>query len=200
MPDFEILELALFNVVMRRNVRPMAKNLLKTFGSLNALRGASIERLREYGLQESVITTIFIMRELERRTMKERIIKKPILSHWEQIIDYCRAEMGQARKEQFRILFLNVKNLLIDEEVYKNGTIDQIAVFPREVIQSALNRNASAIVLVHNHPSGDLEPSRQDIEMTRQILQACATVKITVHDHIIIGSTGFLSFKDRGLL
>ncbi|MCL2469961.1 MAG: DNA repair protein RadC [Alphaproteobacteria bacterium] len=200
MPDYEVLELLFFNAMPRRDVKPLVKSLLETFGSLNAISSASVDDLRAFGLKDATIVLLRVSRELSRRRMKEGIINKPILKHWEGIVDYCRAVIAHEGKERFLVLFLNRNGLLLGEEVLKYGTIDQITVFPREIIQSALNKNASSIVLVHNHPSGDLEPSRVDIEMTRQILQACAAVKIHVHDHLIVSCRGFMSFKISGLL
>lgn len=200
MPDYELLEILLFAAVPRRDVKPIAKALLEEFGDLWELLNAGRERLEAFGLSSAAVATLMVTGAVALRAHRAAIMGKPLLNSWQRIVDYCRAAMAREQKEQFRLLFLDRRNHLIAEEVHQHGTIDHTPVYPREVIQRALEVGAGAVVLVHNHPSGDTTPSKADIEMTRTIVAACSTVDITVHDHIIVGRGGVTSFRTLGLL
>lgn len=201
MPDYELLELVLFAAIARRDVKPLAKALIDRFGSFAEVLSAPVQQLREIeGVSENVATHLKIITASALRLMKEEVLHRPVLSSWSALMDYCAAAMARAQREEFRILFLDRQNALIADEVQSTGTVDHTPVYPREIIKRALELNASAIILVHNHPSGDPTPSRADIEMTRKIADAARALKITVHDHIIVGRGGYASFKSFGLL
>lgn len=201
LPDYELLELLLFSARPRGDVKPLAKQLLSTFGSLRGVLHATeseIAKLDEVG--DSVIATLKAVRVAAQRVLREEIKDRPIIQSWDTLLDYCRSTMGQEKIEQFRILFLNHKNTLITDEVQQRGTVNHTPVYPREVVKRALELGASAIILCHNHPSGDPTPSKPDIDMTTQIQQACAAVGIQVHDHLIVTAKEHYSFKSNGLL
>lgn len=198
--DYELLELILFAAIPRRDVKPLAKQLLAETKGLWGLLNADVERLRAMGLSDNVVAHLRTVGIVGLRAHKESIMDQPLLNNWQRIVDYCRAAMGHEVKEQFRLLFLDRKNRLVHEEVQQRGTIDHTPVYPREVVQRALEVGAGALVLVHNHPTGDVTPSKPDIEMTRAIQAACKPLEITVHDHIIIGHDEVASFKALGLL
>lgn len=199
--DYELLEMLLFAAIPRRDVKPIAKKLLSQFGDLWSLLNAKHEKLVQAGLSEAAAASLVVTGAIALRAHKRSIIDKPLLNTWQRIVDYCRAAMGHEMKEQFRLLFLDRKNHLLTDEVHQHGTIDHTPVYPREVVQRALDVGAGAIVLVHNHPSGETTPSDADIEMTRAIVAACRPLDIIIHDHIIIGRGGSVtSFKTMGLL
>lgn len=198
--DYEVLEMILFAAIPRRDVKPMAKALLQEFGDLWSLLNASPQRLLSYGLSESVTCLLMTVAAAGLRSARSSILDKPLLNHWERVVDYCKAAMSHEVKEQFRLLFLDRRNRLITEEVMQRGTIDHTPVYPREIVQRALEVGAGALILAHNHPSGDPTPSKYDIETTRVVVAACTPLEITVHDHIIIGGTEVASFKALGLL
>ena len=199
--DYEMLELILFRSNPRTDVKPLAKDLLARFGSFGEVISAAPERLREVkGIGESAIAEFKIVQAAAIRLTQAQALGRPALSSWSKIIDYCRASMAFAKKEQFRILFLDNRNVLIADEVQQEGTVNHTPVYPREVTKRALELDASAIILVHNHPSGDPTPSRADIDMTRQIVDALKTVSILVHDHLIIGREQEASFKQLQIL
>ena len=200
--DYELLELLLFNLLPRRDVKPLAKGLLKEFGSLKALINSDLLRLSQFpGTSTSMYIMFAVIREILRRNlMDDKIKKENVLSSWGALVDYLKMHMGDNQVEQFRVLFLNKKNILIADEVQSYGTVDQTAVYPREIIRRSLFHAAVAIILVHNHPSGNPEPSKADIEMTKTIVQACAPFEILVHDHVIIGNHKIFSFKSNMLL
>jgi len=201
MPDYEIMELVLFAAIPRRDVKPLAKKLIAHFGSFAEAIAAPIERMMEVdGVGESVATHLKIVEAAALRLSKTKLLGKPALSSWSALIDYCAAAMARNPNEEFRILFLDRKNILIADEVQNKGTVDHTPVYPREIVKRALELGASAIILVHNHPSGDPTPSRADIEMTRQIADAAKALRVAVHDHIVIGRSGHASFKALGLL
>ncbi len=201
MPDYELLELTLFAAVPRRDTKPLAKILLARFGSFAEVIAAPRERLLEVdGVGESVAAHLKIVEAAAHRLAKTRIIGRPALSSWAALLDYCTAAMARGAKEEFRVLFLDRKNVLIADEVQSKGTIDHTPVYPREIIKRALELSATAIILVHNHPSGDPTPSKADIDMTRDIAKAALALGITVHDHLVIGRKGHASFKSLGLL
>ena len=201
LPDYELLELLLFRAIPRRDVKPLAKLLMKTFGSFNEVIGAPDHRLAEVpGLGDAAITELRIVRAAALRLMKGDIAKRDVLAKWTEVIAYCRAAMATEPREQFRILFLDRRNQLLADEKQQEGTVDHTPVYVREVIKRALELSASAIILVHNHPSGDPSPSRADIDMTKTIVAAAKPMGIVVHDHLIIGKHGYTSFRDKGLI
>jgi DNA repair protein RadC len=196
LPDYELLELVLFNAISRRDTKPMAKRLIERFGSFAEAINAPPERLKEVkGVGDAAIVQLKLVRAAALRLMQGGIMQRPVLTSWTAVLDYCRAAMGFEAREQFRILFLDKKNRLIADEVQQRGTVDHTPVYVREVVKRALELSASAIILVHNHPSGDPTPSRADIDMTRQIVDAAKPLGVTIHDHIIVGRQGHASFK-----
>jgi len=201
LPDYEMLELVLFAAIPRRDVKPLAKHLIAHFGSFAEVIAAPRERLREIdGIGDAVATQLKLVEAAALRLSKTKIIGKPALSSWQALLDYCKAAMARAQREEFRVLFLDRKNVLIADEVQGTGTIDHTPVYPREIIKRALELGASALILAHNHPSGDPTPSRADIEMTRDIAAAAKPLGIAIHDHLVIGRSGHMSFKSLGLL
>ena len=201
MPDYELLELVLFAALPRRDVKPLAKALLARFGSFAETIAAPPERLQEVdGVGESVVIQLKIVEAAALRLSKSKVLGRPALSSWQALLDYCSAAMARNPQEQFRVLFLDRKNALIADEVQGHGTVDHTPVYPREIVKRALELSASAIILVHNHPSGDPTPSRADIEMTREIVAAAKSLRIAVHDHLVIGRGGHASFKALGLI
>ena len=201
MPDYELLELTLFAAVPRRDTKPLAKTLIARFGSFAEVIAAPRERLMEVpGVGESVATHLKIVEAAAQRLARGKVIGRPALSSWAALLDYCTAAMARAQTEEFRVLFLDRKNVLVADEVQAKGTVDHTPVYPREIVKRALEHGASALILVHNHPSGDPTPSRADIEMTREIAQAAKALHIAVHDHLVIGRAGHASFKSLGLL
>jgi len=201
MPDYELLELVLFAAIPRRDVKPLAKTLLARFGNFAEVVAAPRARLLEIpGLGESAVAQLKIIEAAALRLAKTKLLGKPALSSWQALLDYCAAAMARAPREEFRVLFLDRKNVLIADEVQSAGTIDHTPVYPREIVKRALDLGASAMILVHNHPSGDPTPSRADIEMTREIAAAAKPLKIAIHDHLVIGRNGHASFKSLQLL
>ena len=201
MPDYELLELVLFRAFPRRDTKPLAKALLARFGSFTEAVNAPEERLREVsGIGDAAISELKVVRAAALRLMRGEVLERPVLGSWEQVLDYCRASMGFEANEQFRILFLDKRNQIIADEVQQKGTVDHTPVYVREVVKRALELGSSAIVLVHNHPSGDPTPSRADIEMTKKIVTAAKNLGIVVHDHIIVGKQGHASFRGLGLI
>jgi DNA repair protein RadC len=201
LPDYELMELVLFAAIPRRDVKPLAKALLTRFGGFAEVIAAPRERLLEIdGIGEGVVTQLKVIEAAALRLSKTRLLGRPALSSWAALLDYCAAAMARSQREEFRVLFLDRKNILIADEVQSAGTIDHTPVYPREIVKRALELAASALILVHNHPSGDPTPSRADIEMTRQIQDAAKPLGIAVHDHLVIGRSGHASFKSLGLL
>ena len=201
LPDYELLELLLFMAIPQRDIKPLAKMLIDHFGSFADVIAAPAERLMEVdGVKEGTVAALKIVEAAALRLAKAKIIGKPALSSWEALLDYCAAAMSRTQTEEFRILFLDRKNVLLAEEVHQRGTVDHTPVYPREVVKRALELGASALILVHNHPSGDPTPSRADIAMTREIAAAAKTLKIELHDHLVIGRGSHASFKALGLL
>lgn len=198
--DYELLELALFRALPRRDTKPLAKALLKRFGTLSEVLSAPAERLKEVsGIGDAVVIELHLAKALAERIASEPVRKRPVLTSWSALLNYCRTAMAFEEREQFRILFLDKKNALIADEVQGRGTVDHTPVYPREVIRRALELSATAIILVHNHPSGDPTPSRADIDMTKTILDVGKSLGIVVHDHLIIGRDGHASFRALGL-
>ncbi|MFY9735023.1 MAG: DNA repair protein RadC [Rhodoplanes sp.] len=199
--DYELLELLLFRALPRRDVKPLAKALIAKFGSFAETIAASPQRLAEVpGLGEAAITEIKIVQAAANRLARGEVKRRPVLSSWSTVLDYCRTAMAFADKEQFRILFLDKRNQLIADELQQVGTVDHTPVYPREVVKRALELSATAIILVHNHPSGDPTPSRADIQMTQAIVEVAKPLGIAVHDHIIVGKEGHTSFKGLRLI
>lgn len=201
LPDYELLEIVLFRSIPRRDVKPIAKDLLRRFGSFAEVLAAPPALLSEVdGVGESVVTDLKIVEAAARRFAKGAVARRPVLSSWTSVIDYCRTAMAFSEKEQFRLLFLDRRNALIADEVQQSGTIDHTPVYPREVVKRALELSASAVILVHNHPSGDPTPSSADIKMTREIVDVAKPLGIVVHDHIIVGREGHASLKGLKLM
>jgi len=201
MPDYELLEMTLFAALPRRDTKPLAKALLARFGSFAEVISAPRARLMEVkGVGMSIADHLKIVEAAAHRLAKTKVMGRPALSSWSALLDYCTAAMARSQNEEFRVLFLDRKNNLIADEVQNRGTVDHTPVYPREIIKRALELTASAIILVHNHPSGDPTPSKADIAMTREIVTAAKTLSIAVHDHLVIGRSGHASFKSLGLL
>lgn len=199
--DYELLELLLFGARPRGDVKPLAKRLLKHFGALDKVLQASPAELRGVDdVGEAVICCLKATEEAAKRLVKAPTKGRPIIQSWSALLDYCRLAMGTEKVEQFRILFLNHKHALIADEVLQKGTIDHTPVYPREVVKRALELGASAIILAHNHPSGDPTPSQADIDMTKKVIEAAKAVGIAVHDHLIIADSSHYSFKSYGLI
>jgi len=199
--DYELLELVLFRAQPRRDMKPLAKALIERFGSFAEVIAAPPQRLAEVeGISEATITDFKVIEAAARRLAHGEVKRRAVLSSWSAVLDYCRAAMAFADKEQFRILFLDKRNQLIADEVQQTGTIDHTPVYPREVVKRALELSATAVVLVHNHPSGDPTPSRADIEMTKEIVAIARPLGIAVHDHIIVGKDGHASLKGMGVM
>ncbi len=201
LPDYELLELVLFSAIPRRDTKPVAKRLLERFGSFDEVVNAPPERLKEVkGVGAAAVMQLKLIRAGALRLMRVGVMQRPVLASWNAVLAYCRAAMGFETREQFRILFLDKKNRLIADEVQQEGTVDHTPVYIREVVKRALELSASAIILVHNHPSGDPTPSRADIDMTRQIVEAARPLGIAIHDHIIVGRQGHASLRGLKLL
>ena len=201
LPDYELLEMILFRALPRRDTKALAKQLISHFGSFAEVINAPETRLKEVkGVGESVITELKLVRAAALRLMKSKIVERPTFSSWSQVIDYVTAAQAYENREQFRILFLDKKNHLIADEVQGIGTVDHTPVYVREVVRRALELSATAIILVHNHPSGDPTPSRADIDMTRLIADAGKPLGVKVHDHIIVGRDGHSSLKALRLI
>jgi DNA repair protein RadC len=196
MPDYELLELVLFRAIPRQDTKPIAKALIAKFGTFGDVLAAPAQRLKEVkGIGDKVIFELKLIHAASLRLSRNTVLDRQALGSWTALIDYCTAAMAYDDREQFRILFLDRKNVLIADEVQQRGTIDHTPVYPREVVKRALELSASAIILVHNHPSGDPTPLQADITMTQQIVDVASNLSITVHDHIIIGRKGHASFK-----
>ncbi len=199
--DYEILELLLFRLIPRRDTKPIAKALLDRFGTLAGVFGAPPALLQEVkGIGEAVALDLKLVATVAHRMLKSELKGKQVLASWSSVIEYCHAAMAHETREQFRILFLDKRNALIADEVQQTGTVDHTPVYPREVVKRALELSATALILVHNHPSGDPTPSRADIDMTKMIIDTAKPLGITVHDHIIIGKDGHASLKGLRLI
>ncbi len=201
LPDYELLELLLFQIIPRRDVKPLAKQMIARFGSFAETLAAPTEQLQDFaGMGETSALAVKAIYAAAKRMGKQQILNKTILNHQQGVLDYCRAAMAYEAKEQFRILFLNNKNILIADEVQQVGTVNHTPVYPREVVKRALELSATAIILVYNHPSGDPTPSRDDIEMTKKLREAGKPLGVAIHDHIIMAKNGHTSFSDAWLL
>jgi len=201
MPDYELLELILMLAIPRRDVKPLAKSLIEHFGGYADVLAAEVSALRNMdGLGDTAVAAIKSVQASAIHLTRSVVLEKPALSNWEAVSAYLHSVMARLPREQFRLLFLDTKNQLVADEALSDGTIDQTAVYPREIIRRALELDASALILVHNHPSGDPTPSQMDVSMTKKVADACDKVGIKVHDHIIVGKFGQTSFKQQGLI
>lgn len=201
MPDYELLELLLFNAVPKIDVKPLAKRLLATFGDLNGVVAASEHRIRQVdGADRWVFLQLRLVDAFAQRMAQSRVLQREVLSSWQALISYCRTCMAYRETEQFRVLFLDRKNIVIADEALGRGTVGHVPVYPREVAKRALELNASAIILVHNHPSGDPTPSPEDITVTARVVDACAAIDVSVHDHIVVGKETEVSFRSLGYI
>jgi DNA repair protein RadC len=199
--DYELLELVLFRAIPQRDVKPLAKELVRRFGSFAEAVAAPTSRLAEIkGMGEAAITELKIVHAAASRLARGQVQKRQVLSSWSSLLDYCRTAQAFSEKEQFRVLFLDKRNQLIADELQQTGTVDHTPVYPREVVKRALELSATALILVHNHPSGDPMPSHADIEMTRTIIEVARPLGIAVHDHIIVGKQGHASLKGLKLI
>ncbi len=199
--DYEVLEFLLFGAKPRSDVKPLAKALLKRFGSLSAVLSAEPAELAQVpGMGDASIGVLKIVPEAARRLAREEVMGQPVLGSWNKLLDYCRITLGHEKVERFHLLFLDRQNRLIADETQQRGTVDHTPVYPREVVRRALELSAAALILVHNHPSGDPTPSKADIDMTREIVEAVGKLGIVVHDHVVIAKSGSTSFKTAGLL
>ncbi|TCP61062.1 DNA repair protein RadC [Rhodovulum bhavnagarense] len=201
LPDYELLELVLFRALPRQDVKPLARALLDRFNDFNGVLSAPAPRLEEVtGVGPAVLVELKLVEAAAHRLARSRVMQRHAISGWEALIAYCRTAMAHRETEQFRILFLDRKNVLIADEEQAHGTVDHVPVYPREVVKRALELNASALILVHNHPSGDPTPSEADIVVTRQVEAACGALSLVLHDHIIVGRSDVLSFRAEGHL
>lgn len=201
MPDYELLELLLFRALPRCDVKPVARRLIETFGDFARVLSAPQDRLIAVkGVGPAVVLELKIAEAAAHRMARSKVIRKPVISSWDAVLDYCHTTMSHLETEQFRVLYLDRKNVLIADEEQARGTVDHVPVYPREVVKRALELNASALILVHNHPSGDPTPSEADIAMTDRIRAAAEVLGLTLHDHLIIGKSRELSFRSMGYL
>ena len=200
LPDYELLEFLLYSARPQDDTKPLAKELIKHFGGFAGVLSADRAALADFGLKDPTIAALLAVREAAARMLRSELIAKPVLSNWQALIDYCNAQFGFTAAEEFHLLFLDRKNALLKDERQQQGTVDHTPVYPREVVKRALELNASAIIMVHNHPSGDVTPSRADIEMTKQVREAAKAVGIALHDHLVIGRGKHASFRSLGLL
>ena len=199
--DYEVVECLLFAGQPRGDVKPLAKALIKRFGSLGAVLAAEPRALAQVpGMGAASIAALKAAEEAAKRLAREEVIDRPVLSSWDKVLAYCRTAIGREEVERFHLLFLDRKNQLIADETQQRGTVDHTPVYTREVVKRALELGASALILVHNHPSGDTTPSRADIAMTEEIVEAARKLGIVVHDHVIISRSGHASFRSLGLL
>lgn len=205
-PDYEILELLLASGIPRKDTKPLAKALIDEFGGFAEVIAAPVDALEAFPavagakLTRNAAITLKIVGEASVRVCRLKMLNRPVISAWDQLLDYCTAAMARLPTEQFRLLFLDRKNVLVADEMQQKGTVDHTPLYPREVVKRALDLNASAVIMVHNHPSGDPSPSRADIDMTRAVRDALGAVGIQLHDHVVVGRKGHVSFKGQGLL
>jgi len=199
--DYELLELILFQVLPRIDTKPIAKDLIASFGNLAEVVAAPVEKLTKVkGIGPNTAQHLKLLQQVSIRIGQSSVLNRPVLSSWNALLDYCRAAMQFEGREQFRVLFLDRKNRLLADEVMGRGTVDRAPVYPREIVRRALVHEATAIILAHNHPSGDPTPSRQDIELTQSIIETAKAIDVVVHDHLVIGREDVASFKMLGLM
>ncbi|MEM1066432.1 MAG: DNA repair protein RadC [Pseudomonadota bacterium] len=200
-PDYEMLELVLFRAIPRRDVKPVARRLMDAFGNFAAVLSAPVDRLADIeGVGLAVAAELKIVEAASHRLAQSRVLGRPVVSSWDALVTYCRTAMAHRETEQFRVLYLDVKNAVIADEEQGSGTVNHVPVYPREVLKRALELNAGALILVHNHPSGDTTPSQADIAVTRQIETGAEALSIALHDHLIIGRSDALSLRAEGYL
>jgi DNA repair protein RadC len=200
-PDYEILEMVLFWGIPRKDVKDLAKKLLKEFGSIsNIVHAAEDKLLSIHGVTNAVYANFRLLKEILLRCMQSNILKKNIITSWDALVEYLRITQGNIKTEQFRVLYLNTKNILIADELQEIGTVDQTAAYPREIFKRALFHEAVSIILVHNHPSGNPEPSNADILLTKEIESGCKSLHINLYDHVIVSTDDIFSFKSNFLL
>ncbi len=200
-PDYELLEMILYRALRRGDTKPIAKTLLKVFGDLNRVLAAPPARLRQVpGVGDAVVFELKLMEAVGHRMARAKLVDRPLLSSWEALLTYCQTAMAHRDVEQFRVLYLDRKNRLIADEAQADGTVDHVPVYPREIVKRALELNASALILIHNHPSGDPTPSPADIDMTYAIRATAETLNLTLHDHLIVGKACHTSFRSEGYL
>lgn len=201
LPDDELLELLLHRALPRGDVAPVARRLLRRFGDLGAVMAAAPERLAEVaGIGPAAVEQIKILEALAHRMARARVIGRPLLSSWTALVDYLRTALAHQATERFRVLYLDRRNVLVADEELGRGTVDHVPVYPREVVKRALALDACALILVHNHPSGDPTPSPADVAMTLAVRAAAEALGITLHDHVVVGRAGHVSFRAEGLL
>ncbi len=199
--DYELLELVLFLAIPQKDVKPLAKDLIARFGGLAEMMNAPIEELVKVdGIKDKTALALKSITALSQRAMKNELMNKPILNSWTRLMDYCMAGIAHETREHFRVLFLNKKNELIGDEIQGSGTVDHTPAYPREIMKRALELGATALILLHNHPSGDPKPSQADIDLTRHIIRAAEPFQIAIHDHIIISRNGYSSMKSLNLI
>jgi len=199
--DYEMLELVLFRAIPRQDVKPLARRLLDRFHDFNGVLSAPVSTLRQmHGIGEAVITEIKIVEAAAHRLARTRVLRREVVSSWDALLDYCRTTMAHKETEQFRVLFLDRKNTVIADEEQASGTVDHVPVYPREIVKRALELQSSALILVHNHPSGDPTPSGEDRTMTQKIAAAADALGIVLHDHLVIGKAREVSFRAEGYL
>ncbi|WP_439815308.1 RadC family protein [Zavarzinia sp. CC-PAN008] len=201
LPDYEVLELLLTQLLPRRDMKPLAKTLLSRFGSISGVLSAPPAELAKVkGLGETTIANLGVIREVAARMLREQARTRDVLGSWQALLDYCRSRLAHETAEQFRVLYLDNRNGLIRDEVQQKGTINEAPIYPREVVRRALELGAAAIILVHNHPSGNPQPSRADIEVTKEVAKAAGVLGLRVHDHLVVGQGQPFSFRAQGLL
>ncbi len=201
LPDYELLELLLFMAIPRKDVKPIAKELIRKFKDLNGVLNASLNDLQSInGISHNSAVAIRAIRAAGLRLLKQDIMQRPVLTNWQRLLDYCQASMANEPNEHFRLIFLNKRNEVIADEVQQSGTVDHTPAYPREIVKRALDVGATALIMVHNHPSGDPSPSPADIQMTKKVIEAATPFDITLHDHLIISRNGYKSFKTEGLI
>lgn len=200
-PDYELIELLLCFSIPRKDVKPLAKKLLDTFGSVDKLINVDLNKLNTIeGTNTNIYVLFLAIKDTMRRILAHKVFNQNVIGSWSALLDYLTLTLGNSTIEQFRILFLNKKNVLIADEILGSGTVDQTPVYPREIIKRALFHEATSLILVHNHPSGSSKPSKADIDITARIVEACNSINISVHDHVIITNGEFFSFKSNLLL
>lgn len=201
LPDYEILEMILFSIFPRKDTKSIAKTLLSEFGSLAGVINAEPTKLKAIsGIGDSVGVQFKLLLDFFSRLHIPTQPGTEVLSNWHSVINYCQLTMGHTANENFRVIYLNKKNALVGDEISESGTIDKIHIYPREIAKRALHYNASSVILVHNHPSGDISPSEEDIRITQQVIKALSPLEITIHDHLIIGRSSHYSFRMSGLI
>lgn len=201
LPDYELMELVLMQAIPRKDVKPLAKEMLRVFGSFAGALTAEPEELKAVsGIKDATVALFAVIREAAVRMLKNQASEAPVINNWDAIISYCRAAMGRKKIEIFRVLFLDSKNRLIRDEVLQEGTVNQTMIYPREIVKRALELSAVSLIMVHNHPAGDLKPSKNDVIMTKAVEDALRTINITLLDHLIVAKSGYVSFKERGYL